>query len=180
MTEATTGKTKAKAAAPVIPLFDFAQFELPKFGMPNFGLPKFELPRFDLPNAEAPAALREIAEQGIAQAKAAYEKAKTASEQAIGVLESSYAAASEGAAEYNRQVIDAARANVNAGFDYALALLAVKSPTDAVEVSAEHAREQFQALTEQAQALGKLVQKLATETAEPIKTGLTRAFQNAA
>src|SRR3982074_2265324 len=67
MTEATTGKTKAKAAAPVIPLFDFAQFELPKFGMPNFGLPKFELPRFDLPNAEAPAALREIAEQGIAQ-----------------------------------------------------------------------------------------------------------------
>src|SRR5713101_5463700 len=118
--------------------------------------------------------------QGVAQAEAAYERAKEAAEQATGVLEHSYAAASEGAAEYNRQVIDAARANVNAGFDYAIALLAVKSPTDVVELSTAHAREQFQALTEQAKALGALVQKLAAETAEPIQAGVTKAFQNAA
>src|SRR6266496_1604619 len=169
MTELSAGKTKAtKAAAPVVPLFEFPQFELPKF----------ELPKFDLP--EAPAAFREVAEQGIAQAKAAYEKAKAAAEEATGVLERSYAAAAEGAAEYNRQVIDAARANVNAGFDYAIALLAVKSPTDVVEVSAAHVREQFQAMTEQAKLLGELARKLAAEAAEPIQTGVNRAFQNAA
>ena len=171
MTELNTGKAKAaKAAAPVIPLFDFSQFELPKF----------ELPKLDLPGAETPAALREIAEQSIAQAKATYEKAKAAAEQASGVLERSYAAATEGAVAYNRQVIDGARANVNAAFDFAIALLAVKSPTDVVEVSAAHAREQFQAFTEQAKALGEIARRLATETAEPIQAGVSKAFQSAA
>ena len=56
----------------------------------------------------------------------------------------------------------------------------MKSPTDVVEVSAEHAREQFQALTGQAKAIGELARKLATETVEPIQTGAKRAFQNAA
>ncbi len=121
-------KTAKAGAAPVIPLFEFPQFDLPKFDLPKFDLPKFDLPKFDLPkfelpNVELPAELRAIAEQGIAQVKAAYERAKAAAEQATGVLEHSYAAASEGAAEYNRQVVDAARANVNAGFDYAIALL---------------------------------------------------------
>ena len=171
MTELNTGKAKAaKAAAPVIPLFDFSQFELPKF----------ELPKLDLPSAETPAALREIAEQSIAQAKATYEKAKAAAERASGVLERSCVAATEGAAAYNRQVIDAARANVNAAFDFAIALLAVKSPTDVVEVSAAHAHEQFQAFTEQAKALGEIARKLATKTAEPIQAGVSEALQSAA
>ncbi len=69
---------------------------------------------------------------------------------------------------------------MNAGFDYAIALLAVKSPTDVVEVSAAHVREQFQAMTEQAKLLGELARKLAAEAAEPIQTGVNRAFQNAA
>src|ERR1700693_4953860 len=89
-------RTAKTAAAPVIALFEFPQFELPKF---------------ELPNVEMPAALREIAEQGIAQAQAAYERAKAAAEQATGVLERSYAAASEGAAEYNRQVLGAGGAH---------------------------------------------------------------------
>jgi phasin len=171
MTESTSAKAKAaKAAAPVIPLFDFSRFELPRF----------ELPKFDLPSTEAPAAFREAAEQAVVQAKSAYEKAKAAAEQATGVFERSYVAATEGAAEYNRQVIDAARVNLNAGFDFAIALLAAKSPTDVVELSTAHAREQFQALTGQAKSLGELAQKLATETAEPIQNGVTRAFQTAA
>ncbi len=151
-------KTANAGAAPVIPLFEFPQFDLPKFDLPKFDLPKFDLPKFELPKFELPAELRAM----------------------TGVLEHSYAAASEGAAEYNRQVVDAARANANAGFDYAIALLAVKSPTDVVEVSTAHARERFQALAEQAKVLGALVQKLAAETAEPIQTGVTKAFQNAA
>src|SRR5712692_5665216 len=71
----TEPRKTAKVAAPVIPLFEFPQFELPKF---------------DLPNVEVPAELRAIAEQGVAQAKAAYERAKEAAEQAAGVLEHSY------------------------------------------------------------------------------------------
>jgi phasin len=166
----TERNAEHRAVAPVIPLFDFTKFEMPKF----------DLPKFDLPNAEAPAAFRELAEQGIAQARAAYEKAKAATDAATGAVETSYTVLAEGAAACNRQILDAARANANAGFDYAIALLAVKSPTDLVEVSAEHAREQFQALTAQTQALAELVRKLAAESTEPLQTGIHRTFRNAA
>src|SRR5258707_6271344 len=105
-------KTAKAGAAPVIPLFEFPQFDLPKFDLPKFDLPKFDLPKFELPNVELPAELRAIAEQGIAQVKAAYERAKAAAEQATGVLQHSYAAASEGAAESNRQVVEAVRPHV--------------------------------------------------------------------
>ena len=64
----TTMKPKpAKAAAPVIPMFE---------------VPKFEMPKFDMPKMEVPAAFREMAEKGIAQSKDAYEKMKAMSEQA--------------------------------------------------------------------------------------------------
>jgi phasin len=167
MTETTS---RSKKAAPVAALF-----ELPKFDMP-----KFELPMFDLPNIEVPAAFREIAEQGVAQAKDAYAKLKAASEEATSLIEDTYATAAKGAAEYNRKVIEAARANANAAFDYAIALIEVKSPGEIVALSAEHVREQFGVLSEQTKELGGLVQKLASETAEPIKSGVTKAFKNVA
>ena len=75
----TTMKPKpAKAAAPVIPMF-----EVPKFEMPKFEMPKFDLPKFDMPKLEVPAAFREIAEKGVAQAKDTYEKVKAKGAQAI-------------------------------------------------------------------------------------------------
>ena len=172
MTEATS---KAKKPAPVVSLF-----ELPKFDMPKFELPKFELPKFDLPNIEIPAALREAAEQGVAQAKDAYAKLKAAGEEAASLIEDTYATAAKGAAEYNRKVIEAARANANATFDYAIALLEVKSPSEIFALSAEHVREQLGALTEQTKELGGLAQKFASETAEPIKSGVTKAFKKVA
>ena len=47
MTEATMKPKPAKAAAPVIPLF-----EMPKFAMPGFEMPKFDISNFDLPKIE--------------------------------------------------------------------------------------------------------------------------------
>jgi hypothetical protein len=53
----TTMKPKpAKAAAPVVALFE---------------MPKFEIPKFDMPKMEVPAAFREFAEKGVAQSKEA-------------------------------------------------------------------------------------------------------------
>ena len=45
-----------------------------------------------------------------------------------------------------------------------------------VELSTAHARKQFEALTAQSKELSALAQKVATETAEPIKTGMNKAF----
>jgi phasin len=175
MTEPITGKKATKAAAPVVPLFDFPQFELAKFG-----LAKFEMPKFDLPKFEMPAAFRDIAEKSVSQAKENYEKMKAAAEEATDVLEDTYATATKGAADYGVKVIEAARVNTNAAFDYATELLAVKSLSEVVEISTAHARKQFETLTEQSKELAALAQKVATECTEPVKEGMTKAFQKVA
>jgi phasin len=167
MTEATTAKGKAKAAAPtpIIPMFE---------------LPKFEIPKFDLPKVEVPAAFREIAEKSVAQAKDAYEKVKAATEEATDVLEDTYTTAMKGTVDYNLKLIEAARANANAAFDLASELVSVKSLSEVVELTTAHARKQFEAMTEQTKELTAAAQKLATETAEPFKSGVTKAFKKVA
>ena len=165
MTDTTMKPKPAKAAAPVIPLF-----EMPKFDIPSFEMPKFEVP----------AAFREFAEKGVAQTKDAYEKMKAAAEEGTAMLETCYATASKGSTEYGAKVIEIARTNTNAYFDYVESLFGVKSPSDLVEISTAHARAQFEALTAQSKELATLAQKVATETAEPIKTGVSKAMKKVA
>ena len=163
MTEATT-TTKAKAK--------------PAPGV--FETPKFEFPNFELPKVDVPAAFREFAEKGVAQAKEAYDKMKSAAEESTAMLEDTYATASKGVTAYNLKLLECARTNMNAAFDFATEFMAAKSMSEVVELSSAHARKQFEAMTEQGKELTSLAQKTATETAEPIKAGVTSAFSKAA
>ena len=145
-----------------------------------FEMPKFEIPKFEIPKVEMPAAFREFAERGVAQAKDTYEKMKAAAEEATDVLETTYSTASKGASDYGMKVIEAARVNTNAAFDYAGELLAAKTLSEVIELSSTHARKQFEALTKQSKELSALAQKVATDTAEPIKNGMNKAFAKVA
>src|SRR5262249_16881170 len=82
------------------------------------------------PGAEAPAAFRDLAERSLSQAKDNYEKMKSAAEEATGLLEETYATATKGASDYGLKLIEVARANTNATFDYATELLGAKSPSE--------------------------------------------------
>src|SRR5262249_61631062 len=149
MTEATTTpKGKSKAAA------------IPGFDAPKFEMPKFEMPKFDLPKFEMPAAFRDIAEKSVSQAKENYEKMKAAAEEATDLLEDTYATATKGCADYGVKVIEAARENTNAAFDFASQLMTVKSLSEAVELSTSHVRKQFEALTAQSKELVAIAQKV--------------------
>jgi phasin len=161
MAEATTAP-KAKASKPAAGPFD---------------MPKFEMPKFEIPNVEMPAAFREFAERGVAQAKDTYEKMKAAAEEATDVLETTYSTASKGASDYGLKVIEAARTNTNAAFDFAGELLAAKTISEVVELYSAHARKQFETMTAQSKELGALAQKLASETTEPLKSGMSKAFK---
>ena len=55
----------------------------------------------------------------------------------------------------------------------------VRSPSAFMQLSTEHAHKQLELLTEQAKQLATLAQKVATETAEPIKSGMNKAFSKA-
>jgi phasin len=168
MSEAThTTRTKAKPA-------------MPGPAGSAFEFPKFEIPNFEMPKMEVPAAFREFAEKGATQAKENYEKMKAAAEEATDVLEDTYATATKGAADYGLKLIEAARVNTNAAFDFYTELMTVKSYSDMIELSTAHARKQFETVTAQTKELAALAQKTATDTAEPIKGSVTKAFSKVA
>ena len=165
MTDATMKPKPAKAAATVIPMLE---------------MPKFDIPKFEMPKMEVPAAFREFAEKGVAQTKDAYEKMKAAAEEGTEMLETCYSTASKGSTEYGLKLIEIARHNTNAAFDYFESLFGVKSPSELVEISTTHARAQLETLTAQSKELATLAQKVATDTAEPIKSGVSKAMKKVA
>jgi phasin len=150
MTETTTTATKAKTTKHAASWFD----------VPDYGIPKFEMP-----NMEMPEAFREMAEKGVEHARDIYAKAKVASEEAADLLENTYTTAAKGATDYNLKLVEIARTNTRAAFDYAQELLGVKSPAEFIELSTAHARKQFEAMAAQTQELTEFAQKVTTEIA---------------
>ncbi len=128
--------------------------------------------------AKATDGFHEIAEKGIAQAKTSFDKAKAANDHGADIFKNSYATATKGATDYNLKFIEIARVNTNTAFDYAHAMLAVKSVPEFFELSTAHARKQFELMTVQTKELAALAQKMTTDVAEPLKTEVTRAFGN--
>ena len=164
MNQTTTAATKTKTTKP----------------LPDHGMPKFEMPKFDLPNMEMPEAIRAMTEKGVAHAKDTYAKAKVASEEAADLFESTFTCAAKGLTGYNLKLIEVARANTRAAFDYAHELMGAKSPSEFIELSTAQMRKQFESASAQNKDLCALAQQVATETAEPIKTGMSKAFNKAA
>ena len=121
---------------------------------------------------------REVADKGIAQAKTNFDKARVATDQGADIFKTSYATATKGATDYNLKFIEIARANTNTAFDYAYAMLAVKSVPEFFELSTAHARKQFEIMTAQSKELAALAQKMTTDVTEPLKTEVTKAFGN--
>jgi phasin len=159
MNETTIGATKAKTAKHMNGWFDISRFEIPKM--------------------ELPAEFRAMTDKSIAHARDTCAKAKAASEEAADLLESTYATVAKGATDYNRKLIEIARVNTRAAFDYAHELLGVKSPSEFIELSTEHMRKQFDLVTAQNKELCALAQEVATEAAAPIKAGVSTAFNKA-
>jgi len=125
---------------------------------------------------EAPQAIREMAEKGTAQAKASFEKLSAATAAASSVMQNAGETATQGIKESNAKVLEFARTNSNAAFDYANALLGVKSPSEFVQLSSEQARKQFEVLSAQTKELTALSQKVMLETTEPLKAGAAKMF----
>jgi phasin len=139
------------------------QAKIAKNTASSFGLPNYEMPKLDLPTREVPPAFRELADQGVAQVRDTYEKAKAATEKATNQLKEAYTAAAKGATDYNLKVIEIARANTNTAVDNAFELLGAKSLTEFVELSAKHARKQFEAMCAQTKELNEIAQTVTTE-----------------
>jgi phasin len=132
------------------------------------------------PMTAAPQAFREMAEKGTTQAKETYEKMNAATAEATDLIKNSYSTAVKGTQDYYTKFIEFAQTNTEAALDFVQKLSGVKSPSDFIELSTDHSRKQFETLTEQTKELAALAQKVTLATVEPLKTGVTKAFSQAA
>ncbi len=121
--------------------------------------------------------LRSVAEKGLSETRAAYSKAKTTADDAANALESSYAAAKAGVVAINAKALEALRVNVDANFDFVKSVFAVKNVADYVALQGEFTRKRIEAIADQSKEIGALAQKLAAETAEPIKEQVAKTFK---
>jgi phasin len=119
-------------------------------------------------DTSVPEAVRAMAEKTVAQTREVYDRSKDALDASIEMFERTFDAAGQGAATFNRKIIDLAQRNVNSGFDLAKSLAGAKNLAEIVELQAAHWRKQFGALTSQAEevrALSALVPKSAAAPA---------------
>jgi phasin len=114
----------------------------------TFGLPKYEMPKMEMP-----AEFREITDKGVASARDTCAKAKVASEEAADLLKNTYATVAKATTDYNLKLIEIARTNTRAAFDYAHELMGVKSPSECIELSTAHARKQSDIVSAQTEEL---------------------------
>jgi hypothetical protein len=62
--------------------------------------------------------------------------------------------------DYNAKLMEFAAANTHAAFEYIRKLHGAKSPSEVIELTSSHIREQTDVLTQQAKQLAELAQKL--------------------
>ena len=129
---------------------------------------------------EVPEQMRAFAEKGVSQARDNYAKFKDAAETHNSTVEAVFTTVSKGASEYSAKLIEFFKANTTSSLDFAQELFSVKSPTEAVELWTSHTRKQFETYTAQAKELAELGQKVASETAEPIKASASKFYKPAA
>ena len=130
--------------------------------------------------ADASRAFSEMAEKGATQARETFENMGAATTQAADVIKASSSTALKGMQDFNNKFLEFAYTNANAAFDFVQRLHGVKSPSELMELSTAHTRNQIQAVTEQTKQLVEHAQKAVLATAEPLKTGVTKAFNHVA
>jgi phasin len=129
---------------------------------------------------EVPESMRALAEKGVSQARDSYAKFKDAAESQNSTIEAVFTSASKGASTYSAKLMEFMKANTTTTLDFAQELLGAKSPSEALELYTGHARKQFETFGAQAKELAEIAQKVATETAEPIKASASKFYKPAA
>jgi len=129
---------------------------------------------------EVPEQMRAFAEKGVSQARENYAKFKDAAETHNGTVEAVFTSASKGASAYTAKLVEFMKANSSAQLDFAQQLFGAKSPSEALELWTGHTRKQFETLQSQAKELVELTQRVAAETAEPIKASASKYYPPAA
>lgn len=127
--------------------------------------------------AQAPELFRTIAETGANQAREAYARVKTAAEGATDIMEETFENTRDGVLEAQHKALDVARDHTEATFEFAKKLLAVTSPSDAVQIQTGFVRDRFEAYIDYTKDIQAAATKLVQGASEPAKTAVTRTLR---
>lgn len=121
---------------------------------------------------------REFAEKGLVQSKDAYDKLKTAAEDATKTVEQTLESAQAGTVELSIKAIEAVRANADNSLTHLEALLGVKSVAELVELQSAFIRKQAEAAVDQAKDIQEAARKVADQVSKPGKDAYEKAAKN--
>jgi len=127
-------------------------------------------------DTSVPEAVRAMAERSVAQTREFYERSNDALDASVAMFEKTFDAAGQGAAAFNRKIIDIAQRNVNSGFDLAKSLAGAKSLSEMLELQAAYWQKLLGALTSQAEEVRALSTMVTAATAAPIKAHVTNGM----
>ncbi|WP_068087900.1 phasin [Polycladidibacter stylochi] len=133
---------------------------------------------FSMSNFEMPEAFREMNEKGMQQAKDAYSKFKSASDELTTALEETVETTRTGVVSYNLKAVEAAKENVDAAFAHITSMLNVKSLSEAVELQSAFARKQYDMLSEQSKEFQGAARDLAENMGKPAKEAFEKATKD--
>jgi phasin len=126
-----------------------------------------------------PEGVRALAEKTVAQTRVAYDRSLDAFDASLTTFERTCEAAGQGAAAFNRKIVDIARRKVDVNFDLAKSLASAKNLADIVELQAAFWRKQFGVLTAQAEEVRALSTKVTADMAKPIKSQMASSADGA-
>ncbi|AZO32357.1 phasin [Mesorhizobium sp. M1B.F.Ca.ET.045.04.1.1] len=126
--------------------------------------------------SKAPEQVRALAEQGVEQAKEAFSKLQSDAETTQKAFVSSFEVAKTTRNEVSLKTIAALRANAEAGFKHLEALVAVKSPSEFIELQAAFVNKQIDASIEQAKTLQAEMLRASEDVSRPIKDAWEKAL----
>jgi hypothetical protein len=110
-------------------------------------------------------------QRAAAQAQQNFERMGATAQEASHVLKDAYSTAIKGAQQYTAKVLEFAQDNSNSAFEYANQLSNVRSPSELVELSNNHVRQQLERISRQAQELSEITRKVASRSTESFRTG---------
>ncbi|RVC83917.1 phasin [Mesorhizobium sp. M4A.F.Ca.ET.022.05.2.1] len=121
--------------------------------------------------------VRAVADQSIEQSKEIFSKLSSDAETAQTAVKSTFEMARTTGNELLVRTLAALQANAEAGFTHLEALVAVKSPSEFLELQAAFLRKQIENSAEHAKAIQALMLRASEDVSKPIKDAFEKAWE---
>ncbi|MEZ5785755.1 MAG: phasin family protein [Xanthobacteraceae bacterium] len=131
------------------------------------------------PHIDIPDGVKQATAASINQVREGYEKFYGNAEAMTDAVERSYAMAMTDTADLHGKILQTIQANLVASFEFATALVGARSLPEMIALSTKFAQQQFETYAKQTKDFWSFGQKMISDTAKPVTSGLSRLDRTA-